>query len=329
MNSYIFFRTDRIGDFLMSSVLLKSIKRNDPNSHITVVASKKNSFFIKKLNLIDEVIEYPSNPLKKIFFFFHLLKKKYHLCVVLDGKKRSILSSIVVRSNNRVLLTTKKYYKKFFIFFFISIIHSKTYKSKIEEIKKILNILSFNFKEEDLNILSNEDSLFDKYINLPTMYALFHFDEKWIKGKYVNAYTDIEPTVKELIFFLKNLVEKTDFDLVVTTGEFSNAIVDQLKYFFTKHSKNNFRLVHKNRTIMLITCLPFLSLGYIISKSNLIIGCHGATSHLASAYNIKTIDIYEESEKLSYGKWNAHFRKYNVLFRDNFKFLSKKIIDKL
>ena len=66
MNNYLFFRTDRIGDFLMSSILLKSIKNNDPNSHITVVASNKNFFFIKKLNIVDEVIEYPSNPLKKI-----------------------------------------------------------------------------------------------------------------------------------------------------------------------------------------------------------------------------------------------------------------------
>ena len=40
MNKYIFFRTDRIGDFLLSAVLIKAIKRNDTYSHITVVGSK-------------------------------------------------------------------------------------------------------------------------------------------------------------------------------------------------------------------------------------------------------------------------------------------------
>lgn len=31
-NKYIFFRTDRIGDFLLSTILIKSIKRSDKNS---------------------------------------------------------------------------------------------------------------------------------------------------------------------------------------------------------------------------------------------------------------------------------------------------------
>ena len=40
-NKYIFFRTDRIGDFLLSAVLIKSIKRSDKDSYITVIASNK------------------------------------------------------------------------------------------------------------------------------------------------------------------------------------------------------------------------------------------------------------------------------------------------
>ena len=31
MNNYLFFRTDRIGDFLLSAILIKSIKKNDSN----------------------------------------------------------------------------------------------------------------------------------------------------------------------------------------------------------------------------------------------------------------------------------------------------------
>ena len=43
-NKNIFFRTDRIGDFLLSAVLIKSIKRSDKDSYITVIASNKNFF---------------------------------------------------------------------------------------------------------------------------------------------------------------------------------------------------------------------------------------------------------------------------------------------
>ena len=47
MNNYLFFRTDRIVDFLMSAVLIKSIKRNDNNSHITVITSNRIIFILK------------------------------------------------------------------------------------------------------------------------------------------------------------------------------------------------------------------------------------------------------------------------------------------
>ena len=79
MNNYLFFRTDRIGDFLVSAILLNSIKRNDKNSSIIIIASKKNYFYIKSFNFIDEVILYPDNFFKKIKLFFYLFKKKYNL----------------------------------------------------------------------------------------------------------------------------------------------------------------------------------------------------------------------------------------------------------
>jgi ADP-heptose:LPS heptosyltransferase len=329
MNSYLFFRTDRIGDFLMSSILLKSIKRNNPNSHITVVASNKNIFFIKKLNLVDEVIEYPSNPLKKAIFFLGLLKKRYHLTVALDGKKRSIFNSILCRSNIKVLITTKEIYKKFLGIFFSSIIYSGFYNSKIEEIKKILNILKFNFDEKDLNVFNGEEGLLDKKKILPGKFSVLHFDEKWITGKYRNDYTNIEPSIEELLLFLKQIVKCTDLNLVVSTGNFSNPIVEELKLIFTEFSKDDFRLVCNNKTIILLTNLPFIELGYVISKSSLIITCHGAFSHFASAFNIKIIDIFEEKEKFAYYKWNAHFRKYKFIYRTDFNVLSKTIINLL
>ena len=53
--NYLIFRTDRIGDFLITSTLIKAIKRNDKNSKISVVSSNKNNEFIKKNNLVDKV----------------------------------------------------------------------------------------------------------------------------------------------------------------------------------------------------------------------------------------------------------------------------------
>ena len=55
MNKYLIFRTDRIGDFLLTAILIKSIKRNDPGCNITIVSSEKNFKYINSFNIIDKV----------------------------------------------------------------------------------------------------------------------------------------------------------------------------------------------------------------------------------------------------------------------------------
>ena len=70
MNKYLIFRTDRIGDFLVSAILIKSIKSNDQKSHITIIASKKNYEYIKNFPYVDEVIKLENNFLDKLKLFF-------------------------------------------------------------------------------------------------------------------------------------------------------------------------------------------------------------------------------------------------------------------
>ena len=82
MNTYLIFRSDRIGDFLLSLILINSIKRNDPNSYINVVASEKNFNYIKSFKIIDKVFLFQKgilnnlkliNLLKKISYYYSRL----------------------------------------------------------------------------------------------------------------------------------------------------------------------------------------------------------------------------------------------------------------
>ena len=41
MNKYLIFRTDRIGDFLLTLILIKCIKRNDKKSYMLLFLQKK------------------------------------------------------------------------------------------------------------------------------------------------------------------------------------------------------------------------------------------------------------------------------------------------
>ena len=56
MNSVLLFRTDRVGDFLLSLSLIKIIKINYPNSKITIVASEKYYKFINSFKEVDDVV---------------------------------------------------------------------------------------------------------------------------------------------------------------------------------------------------------------------------------------------------------------------------------
>ena len=52
--NYLIFRTDRIGDFLITLPLIKSIKRNNEESKIFIVTSVKNDNYVKSNSFVDD-----------------------------------------------------------------------------------------------------------------------------------------------------------------------------------------------------------------------------------------------------------------------------------
>ena len=289
MNKYLIFRTDRIGDFLVSAILLKCIKKHDPSAHITLIASNKNYSYIKTFPYVDQVIQLNNNFLSKINIFIKLIKFKYKSIIIHDNKKRSKLISFFLRSNNK-----------------INIKNTETI-SHIKIIKDILLQMSFTYFKESLDILSHHKTKNneDKLIQL-------HFDEKWIFNDYIKKFLKIEPSESELISFIKEIIKKKKGRLIVTTGFNLPYIIEKIKPLL------------KELKIVLYENLSFSQLEDITSKSNILISCHGAISHLAAAYNIRQIDIIDKS--YNYGKWTDHFRNYKFLYRDNFNKLSRNII---
>jgi len=297
MNNYLIFRTDRIGDFLLTAILIKSIKRNDPNSFINIVASKKNYNYIKLFKEVDKVILLDKGIFNKLKLIILLKKNKYKAIIIHDGKKRSVFLSFFLKSDLKIFSKPNSNISYF------------------SDIQNILNRLNFNFNKNDLNTLNNRS--YNKLTDLENNYTLFHFDEKWIHKEYISNYINIEPTENELISFFSLIINKTNKNLVVSTGLKTPPILD--KIFINKF----------NSKITFIKNLDFFEIENIIDKSDLLISCHGFVSHVAAAKNIKQIDIIEESKTNFYKKWTDHFRNYNFIYRKNFNDLSKDIINLL
>ena len=293
MSSYLIFRTDRIGDFLLTILLINSIKRNDPNSNITVISSKKNYHFIRSFKNVDEVIILKNNLLDKIKLIHKLRSVYYDKIIVHDAKNRSSIISFFLKYGLKIKPNND-----------LNI-------SYIDSIKEIISKLNFSFIESDLNTLKYRDHNFSKDFNED--FILLHFDEKWIYDDYISEYTNIEPLKDELISFIDLLLTITNKRLVITTGIHSPYILKDIIN------------IGLNSRVKVYKKLDFLDLEILISKSKLLISCHGSVSHVAAAHQIRQIDIIDKMKLNFYSKWTAHFRNYTPIYRKKFSELSKEI----
>ena len=293
MNKYLIFRTDRIGDFLITSILINSIKRNENNSHITLVVSEKNYDYIKSFKFIDKIILLKKGLLERVKLINYLIKDNYKSIIIHDEKNRSKFISFFLHSDLKILPDIN------------------LEESYINGIKNILKKLNFDFVENDLNSLNNR--FYNYSINLKN-FVMLHFDEKWIKNEYIENYVSIEPIKSEFISLLIDIVKKTKKKLVVTTGLVKNNLFNDIKDLTI------------NDNIIFLNNLTFLQIESLINDTELLISCHGAASHVAAAKNKKQIDIIEKSKYYYYSKWTYHFRSYNFIYRKKFDDLSKDIL---
>ena len=294
VNKYLIFRTDKIGDFLITAILIKSIKRNDPNSYVQIISSKKNYTYIKSFKMVDEVTLLNKGLINKLKLKKKLKKSFYKTIIVQDSKKRSKIISFFL---NKDLLIIP------------NINQSLSY---LDDIKKILKILNFTFEDSDLNTLNERDKIIKNDIKFTNNYLVFHFDEKWIYDQYISKYINIEPTYNELFSLLNSIISKTNKNVVVTTGLYAPEILNKMK-----NDKPNPKIIFFDNT-------NFFDIENIIQKSYCLISCHGAVSHVAAAMNIKQIDIIDKT--YNYSKWTEHFRNYTSLNRKSFNVLSNDII---
>ena len=59
INKILIFRTDRIGDLIVTCPAIITIKKYFKECDITLITSNKNYEYAKSLNLFDNVIEFP------------------------------------------------------------------------------------------------------------------------------------------------------------------------------------------------------------------------------------------------------------------------------
>lgn len=328
MNNYLIFRTDRIGDYILSQILINSISRNDNKSRIYVIASEKNFFYINRFNNIFKVFLFKKKILLITKLFFSLKKIKFHKVIILDGKRRSLLFSIFIKSKKIALISNN------FLIFVSKLLNIKFFINRyevplIDNIKKILNELKFNLSKNDFNIHKHYQFKKDldwKILKKSKNNLHLHIDEKWFTKFYYKDYTNVNLNYNNLILFLKFIIEKFKCHIIITTGSIELPIIKNIKANFYKYNKNIYYKNFSNHKVFFHDRLNFIDLENIIRLSKFLICCEGSISHLSFSFKIKTFALIEKKREVFYRHWTSHMGdNIKLIYRSNVKELIQQI----
>jgi len=326
-NKVLIFRTDRIGDLLFTCPAIIKIKESLKKSSITLITSEKNYKYAVSLNIFDAVLQFPKKGLfKKMWFIFTLIKKNFDYIFVFDGKERSIISAILIKAKYKVAVVQK--IKKYYKIFKIKYIEDKNNEDLFIKFKKALSFCQLNNEIKNFNVLKHKKkNNFHNKIPL-NKYIHIHLDEKWIEGLYINEFTSINPSYDDFVYFLNKLSIKNN--VLVTSGMVDFDLLDKLKLnFFNNISEKIYIKKNEKTSIYLVYKPSFEDIESLLSKTQILISCHGAITHAANSFNIKKIDIIEKNKLKFYKKFITYLESHNIIYRSEFNLLSKEIIKKL
>ncbi len=318
------FRTDRIGDLLLTCPSIKTIKEHYPDSELTIVTSERNFSYAQTFNFFDKVYLLPKKDiLKKIKLFIKLSKKKFDKIFIFDGKDRSILISCFLKSKKKVAKIVNKkqaffckLFKIRFSYDFFGKDLNELHQDLLDYSDTVKKIGNFDY------LIQKENNNFASKIPLEN-YIQIHLDEKWFSSTYIKKYNDISPSFEEFSNFVKSLSEKNN--ILITTGLETNNLIDRLELNSVNQLSNNIFVNNIKENIILIKKPSFLDLESILRKTKVLISCHGALTHAAASFNIKIIDIVEKSSEELVKRYSLYIKNYYRIYRDKFSIVKNRI----
>ena len=323
----LIFRTDSIGELIVTCPVIITIKKYFNNSKITIITSNKNYEYAKSLDIFDKIHEFPNNNIiNKIKFMYKLSKKKFDYIFIFDGKDRSIFSASLIKSNYKVAVRDEKKISIINKLFNIKFVKNSN-KSNVHDIfQELLNYckINTNIKNYDFLKIKKNNNFLSK---IPIKnYLHIHLDEKWFKNLYINSYSDINPSYNDFVDFVKNLAIKNN--VLITTGIIDFDLIQNLKIkFFQKKTDNIYLKNYSNTSVYFIYMPTFNDIESLLRNAKILITCHGAVTHAANSFNVKIVDIIEENRKVFYQHYTSYLKKYNPIYRAKFDILKDDLLD--
>ena len=302
-------KTDRVGDFLNISPILKCL--HDNNDDIDLVCSHYNYQIAKYYNFVKNFFILEKN-LISFIKKNKMYSRDYDVIIQLDGKKTSYLLALFTKSKKKCAIQYKKvktfFKKKFFItrpnifikFFFTDLINciddydipnnkKYHYLSLYFKILKKLNrniLQKKHYFHEGENIKRNKELNFDDYV-------LFHIDSRW--KSFIN-----DQILSNLINFISKASKKKN--IIITSGP-DNFMLDRLSLL----QNDRVKIIYNTKISEIVS---------LIKYSNVVISSHsGIIVHLAACFGKNIIDVVPSSIFNELDRWipfDINYKRYSI-----------------
>ncbi|HAH20069.1 MAG: lipopolysaccharide heptosyltransferase II [Omnitrophica WOR_2 bacterium GWF2_43_52] len=155
-------RTDRIGDVVLTTPVLKALRDNYPKSHIAMMVAPQAAELVEGNPYSDEVIVYDKNKGHKGFlgfwkFVLGLKKKKFDLAIVLHTKRKTNIITFLADIPRRIGYCDTKF--GFLLTDKIKDTRSLGLKHEVEYCLDILRHMGMKVKDAAPYVALNKDAL--------------------------------------------------------------------------------------------------------------------------------------------------------------------------
>jgi len=286
-------RTDRIGDVLLTTPVIKALRDNLPQAYIAMMIDPSASEIIKDNPYLNEVIIYDKKGLHKGFwrnfkFILNLRRKRFGLALVLHTKHRTNLICWLSGIRERVGYCNEKF--GFLLTKKLIDTRPDGLKHEVGYCLDVLKAIGIESEEKGLFMSIDseskkwaEDILKENHISNTDRLVVIHpgascISKRWFPERFAKL--------------ADNLIEKYNVKILVVSGK------EDILYSQEMISKMI------NKVLDFSGKISLKQLAALLSKCHLFISNDSGPCHIAVAVNVPVISIFGRNQKgLSPARW--------------------------
>ncbi|WP_187647934.1 putative lipopolysaccharide heptosyltransferase III [Nitrosophilus labii] len=308
-----------IGDVLLSTALIKNLKKNFPNSKIDFVLNQESLPILKNNPNINKIFSYDRKNksqsfLKKIKyeidFTKQIIKNRYDIVINLTEGDRGAIISILskapkrlgIRTRNKFLNLLKPYTKEIS---FDPFIHT------VEKDLQFVKHLGKNILEKKVEIYIDDISN-KKIENILKSHNIEKFIIVHPVSRWLFKCWDDEKFAK-VIDYIEN---ETNFKVIITSSPEKKEL-DKVNTILSYCKSTPLNLGGK---------ISLYELSALISKATLYLGVDTAPMHMAAALDIPVIALLGPTEPTIWGPWDNQTEKSSYKKIKQTQFNGKHVI---